>query len=151
MAQDEHAIRAVNDLIATYHDSEEGYAKAAKGARDTYRSNRLTEISGQRGAYADELRKLVESTGAAASTDAHYGGILHRGWVDLEARLQGKPDIELFNECLEGDTATLKHLDHTVSQPLTPEFRSAIERQHREVLQQNEELRSWLGRHARTA
>jgi uncharacterized protein (TIGR02284 family) len=43
------AVRALNDLIATCHDSEEGYAKAAKGVRDNELSDRLSSISGQRG------------------------------------------------------------------------------------------------------
>lgn len=151
MGDEERAIRAVNDLIATYHDSEEGYAKAAKGTHDRHRSDRLAAISDQRGAYAQELRQAVAKAGFAASTDAHYGGILHRGWVDLETRLRGKQDIELFAECLVGDEATAQHLSHTLEQPLSAELRATVERQRREIDQQNEELRSWMGRHAQSA
>lgn len=123
------AVRALNDLIATCHDSEEGYAKAAKGVRDNELSDRLSSISGQRGHFADELRTLVSNLGGQPATDAHYGGILHRGWVDLETRLRGKDDHEILDECLLGDDATIKHYQHALTQPLPEQARAVIERQ----------------------
>lgn len=47
--QDTSALKALNDLIATCRDAEEGYAKAAKGVPDNAWSDWLAEISGWRG------------------------------------------------------------------------------------------------------
>jgi uncharacterized protein (TIGR02284 family) len=125
----EAAVQALNDLIATCHDSEEGYAKAAKGVRDNELSDRLASISGQRGRFADELSALVSNSGGQPATDAHFGGILHPGWVDLETRLRGKDDDEILDECRLGDDATVKHYQHALTQPLPEQARAVVERQ----------------------
>jgi uncharacterized protein (TIGR02284 family) len=48
----DQTIKALNDVIATCHDSEEGYAKAAKGVHNDELRDRLTEISGRRSQFA---------------------------------------------------------------------------------------------------
>jgi uncharacterized protein (TIGR02284 family) len=148
MAHDQdRAVRALNDLIATCHDSEEGYAKAAKGVHNDQLSNRLTSISGRRGQMANELRNVVSGLGAAAATDAHFGGILHRGWVDLETRLRGKSDNEIVQECVDGDAGTLQHYDHALDQALSADARTTVERQRSEV---REQITSLQARHGKT-
>lgn len=138
--QKQIAARALNDLIATCHDSEEGYAKAAKGVHNDELRMRLTAISGRRDELAAELGRLVSGAGEAASQDAHYGGILHRGWVDLETRLRGKDDNEILRECAAGDEATLKHYDHALSLDLPPDMRAVVERQREGILRDLGEL-----------
>jgi uncharacterized protein (TIGR02284 family) len=93
----------------------------------------LTDISTRRGDFSDELRKLVSDAGAQASSDAHYGGILHRGWVDLETRLRGKDDSEILRECLDGDEGTPKHYDHALEQVLSDHVRAIVNRQRNDV------------------
>jgi uncharacterized protein (TIGR02284 family) len=66
----DQAVKALNGLIATSDDSEEGYAKAAKGVHNDELRDRLTDISARRGDFADDLRKLVSGAGAPVSTDA---------------------------------------------------------------------------------
>jgi len=127
--QNTSALKALNDLIATCRDSEEGYAKAAKGVHDNALSDQLTEISGRRGQFADELSKIVSRLGDQPSTDAHYGGILHRGWVDLEARIRPKNEHDILEDCLRGDAGTLKHYGHALDQDLPEEARTVVERQ----------------------
>ncbi|MBV9033243.1 MAG: PA2169 family four-helix-bundle protein [Acidobacteriaceae bacterium] len=127
--QDTSAIKALNDLIATCRDAEEGYAKAAKSMHDNTLSHRLTEISGQRGQFADELSKLVSGLGGQSATDAHYGGILHSGWVDLETRIRPKDERDILQDCQRGDEGTLKHYAHALDQQLPKEARAVVERQ----------------------
>jgi uncharacterized protein (TIGR02284 family) len=126
---DSNAVKALNDLIATCRDAEEGYAKAAKGVHDRALSDQLTEISGRRGQFADELSRLVSSLGGQSATDAHYGGILHSGWVDLETRIRPKNEHDILEDCRRGDEGTLKHYGHALDQELPEEARAAVERQ----------------------
>jgi uncharacterized protein (TIGR02284 family) len=121
--------RVINDLIATCHDAEEGYAKAAKGVHDHALSERLTAISGERGKFAEELRKVVSELGEPASSDAHFGGILHRGWVDLEARIRPKSVPEILANCRDGDQETLKHYEHALGAQLPDEIRALVAQQ----------------------
>ncbi len=131
--QNTSVIKTLNDLIATCHDAEEGYAKAAKGVHDHALSDQLTGISGQRGQFADELSQLVSNLGGQPATDAHYGGILHSGWVDLETRIRPKNEHDILEDCQRGDEGTLRHYGHALNQELPPEARALVERQQNAV------------------
>lgn len=146
--QRQTTARIINDLIATCHDAEEGYAKAAKGVHDHALSERLTAISGRRGQFAEELRKVVSGLGEPASSDAHFGGILHRGWVDLEARIRPKSVPEILSNCRDGDQETLKHYNHAVSEQLPDEIRAVVERQRDAVEADLESLEQHRSRNA---
>lgn len=103
MTETERAVKALHDLIATSNDAAEGFAKAAKGVHDTELSNWLAAASDQREAFSGDLRKELKNMGEEPRLDLHVGGILHKGWVDLEQRLRStaphhhsKDDRRLF-------------------------------------------------------
>lgn len=140
MAEDQNTIKALNDLIATCYDAEEGYAKAAKGVHDHELSGRLSALSGERGKFARRLSTVVLQLGGEPATDAHYGGILHSGWVDLETRIRPKSEQEILENCRQGDGGTLKHYRHALDQELPDEARLVVERQHKQIQSDIESL-----------
>lgn len=143
-SNEDKAVQVLNDLVATCHDAEEGYAKAAKGVHDRAISDRLTGISGERERFAAELREQVRKLGQSAATDAHYGGILHRGWVDLETRIRPKNQHDLVQDCQRGDEGTLKHYDHALQQELPDAARPVVERQRAQIQTDLDYLKSLL-------
>lgn len=133
--QDADLVKILNDLIAACRDAEEGYAKAAKGAHNRECGDRLSTLSGERAAFADEIGGIVFNMGAEPSRDAHFGGILHTGWVDLETRLRGKDDAELLRECRLGDQLTLNHYQDALERaPQMPAETGAIVEKHRNTI-----------------
>ncbi|HEX4164928.1 MAG TPA: PA2169 family four-helix-bundle protein, partial [Bryobacteraceae bacterium] len=81
-------LKALHDLVATCNDASEGFAKAAKGVHDADLSNWLAQASADRGRFANELSHAIKELGDRPEIDLHEGGILHKGWVDLEQRLR---------------------------------------------------------------
>lgn len=133
--EDEELVKILNDLISTCRDAEEGYAKAAKGMHDREWSDRLTALSSERAAFADEIGGIVSKMSAEPSRNAHFGGILHRGWVDLETRLRGKDDGELLHECRLGDQETLNHYQYALERaPQMPGETDAVIERHRNAI-----------------
>lgn len=126
-------VKLLNDLIATCYDAEEGYAKAAKGVHDHELSGRLAALSGERGKFARRLSAVVLQLGGEPASDAHYGGILRRGWVDLETRIRPKDVGEILEDCRRGDQGTLKHYQHALDQELPQEARVVVERQRKQI------------------
>ena len=124
--QDEH-VKILNDLISTCRDSEEGFGKAAKGAHSDELRDRLMKFVQQRHDFAAELQEWVRRLGAQPAERAHGGGVLHRGWVDLEQRIRPKDDETLINECARGDETTLKHYTHALEQDFPEEIREVLE------------------------
>jgi uncharacterized protein (TIGR02284 family) len=140
MSNNQKTLKALHDLIATCNDAAEGFAKAAKGVHDRELSDWLAQASADREHFAADLRSAIEEMGEQAGVDLHEGGILHRGWVDLEQRLRStephlhsKDDKEIIRECVAGDSGTLRHYDHALAQELTPELRALIVEQRTAV------------------
>lgn len=131
----------LNDLIATCNDSWEGFGKAAKGVHDDGLRSWLTDVSLQREGFARRLSDEVRKAGGEPAHAGHGGGILHRGWVDLETRVRSKDDGEIRNECAEGEEATLGHYERAVDQNLPDDVRLIVERQFNEVQATVKQLR----------
>jgi uncharacterized protein (TIGR02284 family) len=133
MLDNKKTLKALHDLVATCNDAAEGFAKAAKGVHDADLSNWLAQASSDREAFAAELSHAIKKMGDQPGVDLHEGGILHKGWLDLEERLRSteghvrsKDDKEIIRECIAGDSGSLSHYDHALAQDLDPDLRSLI-------------------------
>src|SRR4051794_19494863 len=136
MTDNERTVKALHDLIATSNDAAEGLAKAAKGVHDTELSNWLAAASDQREAFSGDLTKELKNIGEEPRLDLHAGGILHKGWVDLEQRLRStaahhrsKDDVEIVRECIAGESGSLAHFDHALAQDLNEDTRALVQEQ----------------------
>src|SRR4051812_28745798 len=135
-------IRTLNDLIASCHDSEEGFGKAAKGAHSDNLRNRFIGIARQRSDFADELSGRVRELGAEPARQAHESGVLHEGWRQLEENIRPKDDMSFVVECIRGEENTLRHYEQALTRDLPPAIRPVLERQRLAVLEALMDLRS---------
>ena len=146
--------KALHDLVATCNDAAEGFAKAAKGVHDRDLSDWLAAASADREHFAAELSHALRQMGEEPRLDLHEGGILHKGWVDLEQRLRStephlhsKDDYEIIRECIAGDSGSLSHYDHALAQDLNEDLRSLIVQQRVAVEDNLVYLESRVSRH----
>lgn len=126
-------IKAIHDLVATCNDAAEGFGKAAKGVHDDDLSNWLAAAADERLDFAQNLSRALSEMGEQPVHDLHEGGILRKGWVDLEQRLRStaehlhsKDDSEIIREVIAGDSNTLPHYDNALAQNLPPDIRAVI-------------------------
>jgi uncharacterized protein (TIGR02284 family) len=154
MTSNEKTLKALHDLIATCNDAAEGFAKAAKGAHDTDLSNWLAAASADRERFAADLSQALKEMGEQPRLDLHEGGILHKGWVDLEQRLRStephvhsKDDRELIRECIAGDSGSLSHYDHALAQDLLPDLRQVLIQQRAAIADNLVYLQNRISRH----
>ena len=96
-------------------------------------SDWLAAASADRERFASDLSHALTEMGEEPRVDLHEGGILHKGWVDLEQRLRSKErnlaskdDSEIVRECIAGDSGSLNHYDHALAQDLSADVRSLI-------------------------
>jgi uncharacterized protein (TIGR02284 family) len=120
----------VNDLISTCMDSNEGFLKAAKGVHDDELRDTLTAIANRRSEMADELRRSAHELGARPAELGHGGGVLHRGWVDLEQRIRPKDDPTFVADCRRGEDGTLSHYRTALDTGVLPEEVRGIAARH---------------------
>ncbi|MFL6415568.1 MAG: PA2169 family four-helix-bundle protein [Bryobacteraceae bacterium] len=159
MTDHERTVKALHDLIATSNDASEGFAKAAKGVHDTELSNWFAAASSQRDSFSADLTKELKNLGEEPRLDLHEGGILHKGWIDLEQRLRStdphlrsKDDVEIIRECIAGETGSLRHFDHALTQNLNEDTRALVVLQRTAVRDDLTYLQSRVSRgHAHSA
>lgn len=94
----------------------------------------------------NDLSGIVSELGGTPSRDAHFGGILHRGWVDLETRIRPKDNHDILEDCHRGDEETLKHYQHALDQRLPEQARITVERQADAIRRELAELQSMTKR-----
>lgn len=133
MTDNDRTAKALHDLSATSNDAAEGFGKAAKGVHDRELSDWLAAASNQRDGFSAELTKELKNMGEEPRLDLHVGGILHKGWVDLEQRLRStaphlhsKDDKEIIRECIAGESGSLRHFDHALAQNLNEDVRALV-------------------------
>ncbi len=143
----EKVFQALHDLVATCNDAAEGYGKAAKGVHDHEVSDYLARISGERARFASEVSDALAKHGEQPRTDLHEGGILHQGWVDLETRIRPKDQHDILEDCIRGDSGTLKHYDHALRLELPVDARSLLEEQRAAVEEDLRSVHDLLSRH----
>lgn len=122
-------IRILDDLIATCHDSKEGFAKAAKGVRDNNLRTRFVGIARQRADFADELAAHVIQLQGRPVESGHQKGIQHSGWRELDESIRPKDDSTFLANCEAGEENTFRHYEHAVTQDLPAPVRPIVERQ----------------------
>lgn len=154
MTDHKKTLKALHDLVATCNDASEGYGKAAKGVHDRDLSNWLAQASADREGFAGELSHAMKEMGEPAGMDLHEGGILHKGWVDLEQHLRStaqhlhsKDDHEIIRECIAGDSGSLSHYDHALAQELSEDLRTLIIEQRSTVVDNLAYLQGKIGSH----
>ncbi len=153
MPNQHKTLKALHDLVATCNDAAEGFAKAAKGVHSSELSDWLAQASADRDRFAEELDHAIRHMGEPSGLDLHEGGILHKGWVDLEQRLRStaphlhsKDNAEIIRECIGGDSGTLAHYDHALAQELPADLRSIVIEQRTSVQDNLTYLQSLLDR-----
>lgn len=110
MAANDELVKILRGMASTCRDGEEGYNKAAKGAHSDAIRRTFDQFSLDRAEYAARWDRFVEQYGGASGDTGHGGGVLRRGWVDLETRIRPADDHELALHAAEGDEGSLKHL-----------------------------------------
>lgn len=143
MTQDtERLTRILNDLVSACNNSWEGFGKAAKGVHNDDLRNWFTDISAQRLHFSNILADEITRLGGQPAQAGSAGGILHAGWVDLEARIRPKDDASFRENCADGEESTIKHYEKALETGMPAELRTIIERQLHAIRSTVDQLRS---------
>jgi uncharacterized protein (TIGR02284 family) len=102
---------ALNHLIETTKDGENGYAAAARDCSDASLKHTFMQYSRERRDFAVKLQRLVEGQGKIAEVDGTLGGVVHRGWINLKSTMSTRDNLAVLEECERGE-------DHAVKQYL---------------------------------
>jgi uncharacterized protein (TIGR02284 family) len=132
---DDTLIAALNKLIEASKDGEQGFALAAKHARDP----ELTRVFGDgekgSGAAAAELQDQVRLLGSTVEQDGSMKAAMNRGWTSVRSMVSSRDDKAILEECERGERHVRELYAEALELDLPGPIRSVVERHHGAVVE----------------
>ena len=142
MASNEEVISALNNLIETCRDGQEGFQTAAEGVRSAELKQLFHGYSQQRARFVGELQQEVRRLGGDPEDSGSVAASLHRGWMGLKSALTGADDDAILAECERGEDSAVANYRDALGTDLPANVRAVVERQFSEVKQAHDRVRS---------
>jgi uncharacterized protein (TIGR02284 family) len=113
----------LKELQQTLADGIEGFTIAAESVKDPGLKTLFSGFAMEREEMAHELREYAR---ADTEEDASVTGAIHRGWMELKAKLTSGDDHAILAECERGEDHALKVFREDVDDDLPAEARATI-------------------------
>ncbi len=121
---------ALNELIRTCRDGQEGYLTAAENIGNDDVKQILNEYSLQRAKFTGELQAASHSLGNSNPENASsIAGTLHRGWINLKTAVAGRDRHAILEDCERGEDSAVAEFRKVLQLRLPADLRETIQRQ----------------------
>src|SRR5436190_8480579 len=120
-------IDELNTLIETCKDGEYGFRTCAEHVKSEQLRRVFLERAESCRRGATELQAEVARLGGKAEDDSSTTGTLHRGWVDLKAKLTGDSDQAALDECERGEDAALERYRDAIKEDLPSDIAAIVQ------------------------
>jgi uncharacterized protein (TIGR02284 family) len=126
----EKNISVLNDLVEACNDGQNGFATAAKDAKDAELARVFSHYASQRADYVRELQQRIRALGGDPDQHSSVAGSLHRGWINLKSAMSSHEPHAVLAECERGEDAAVKNYRKALDETeLDPETRALVQRQ----------------------
>ncbi len=129
MADTQETIKALNYLIGTCIDGENGYREAAEEAKSSELKSHLVRLGQQRTQFRGELEQEVIRLGGDPKESGSTGAALHRTWLNVRDAVTGKHDDAIIKESERGEKAALDNYDDVLGRDLPADLKETVTRQ----------------------
>jgi uncharacterized protein (TIGR02284 family) len=132
MDRDE-VIAALNRLIATCKDGEDGFRTCAEAIKNPQLKSFFGEKARRCALGAAQLQDKVREFGGDPGRSGSTAGALHRFWINLRSTLAGMDEHAILDECARGEDAAKRAYEAALEKDLPADMRLQVEKQYREV------------------
>lgn len=133
MADTDETVKALNYLIGTSIDGENGYREAAEEADSSDLKTRLLQLGQQRASFRGALEQEVMRLGGDPKESGSAGAALHRTWLNVRDAITGKGDDAIVKESLRGEKAALDNYEDVLGRDLPANLKELVAQQHSEI------------------
>jgi len=140
-------ISALNDLLETCRDSEEGFRHAGRHVSDREIHLLFDNYARQSAEFAAELEAEVRRLGGDPGEHSVFDGLAHPGWITIARKLTGEDEAAVMAECDCGVDALERSYANALEKELPSAVRSLVERQHRQVREVSDRVHALAGGH----
>ncbi len=143
MADNDHVISVLNNLIETCKDGQNGFQTAAEGVKRSDLKSLFGQYAQQRAQFAGELQSEVLRLGSDPEKTGSVAATLHRGWINIKSTVTGEDETAVIAECERGeDSAVANYKDALADANLPADIRSIVERQAAQVKDAHDRVRN---------
>lgn len=108
MSVSNEQTKALNKLITTLYDGENGYKEAAEEVDSVSLATKFRQLAQQRYDFGHEIKPLITQLGG----EIHKGGstvaALHRAWIDLKSAVATNDEAAILKECVRGEESAVE-------------------------------------------
>ena len=108
MSANEKQVDALNKLITTLYDGENGYKESAEDIENTALKSRFRSLAQQRYDFGHEIKPFITQLGGTVNKGGSAAANLHRVWIDLKSAVTGQDEEAVLNEVIRGEESAVK-------------------------------------------
>jgi len=133
---------SLNELIETLKDGQMGFGEAQKEATDPNLKLVFSEYSAQRASFVRELEGFVSKEGVLPEDSGSVAGSLHRGWINLKAKVSSREDTAILEECERGEDSAVATYKDAISAGELGQAESVVAGQLTKIRAAHDRIRS---------
>ena len=137
----------LNDLIETSKDGENGFRSAAEDAKSAELKATFLRRAEDCAKGASELQQLVSRMGGKPEQGGSVAGAMHRGWMDLKAKVTHRDDLAILEECERGEDVAKAKYRKALDASLPDDVRAVVQRQYDGVVSNHDAVRDLRDRY----
>jgi len=137
----------LNDLIETSKDGENGFRSAAEDAKSAELKATFLRRAEDCAKGASELQQLVSRMGGKPEQGVSVAGAMHRGWMDLKAKVAHRDDLAILEECERGEDVAKAKYRKALDASLPDDVRAVVQRQYDGVVSNHDAVRDLRDRY----
>ena len=107
MSANQKQVDALNKLITTLYDGENGYKESAEDVENTALKSRFRSLAQQRYDFGHEIKPFITQLGGEIKKGGSAAAGIHRVWIDLKSAVTGKDEEAILNEVIRGEESAV--------------------------------------------
>lgn len=108
MSTNSKQISALNTIITTLYDGENGFKECAQAIDNTALATRFSNLAKQRYDFGHEVKAMIKQLGGEVDKGGSTLASVHRAWIDLKSAILSSDEEVILNECVRGEESAQK-------------------------------------------
>lgn len=135
-------IDALNTLIETCRDGEQGFRTAAEGVTDPQVRSLFQQYAQQRGQCVRDLQLAVSKLGGTAENSGSVSGSVHRGWINIKSLVTGKDEHAIIAEAERGEDVAKAAFESALGEEMPSDTKALVQRMAAQVREAHDRVRA---------
>ncbi len=108
MSANNNQVDALNKLITTLYDGENGYKEAADEVESVSLATKFRELSQQRYNFGHAIKPEISKLGGTVDKGGSLAAGAHRIWMDIKEVFSTNDEAAILKECIRGEESAVE-------------------------------------------